>query len=237
MTKSRQAGKRVAGILIAACGVCIGAGALGLFPGYSLSMDGWWNVFLILPGVLLFAACGVNVFATLATGLGVLFLLDEQGVLASGIGYRLAIPYALLVIGLAVALRRRGARALYPASGGILAGGREGRYFTVFGGNTPQLAGLFHGARGVAVFGALHFDLSGAQIRNESVLHVCTVFGAAQIDLPPDVRLLTSGVHVFGGITDEFSQTASGEADTPVLLVRTVGIFSAIRIRRTSCEV
>ena len=67
---SKKLGKILVGILIAACGVCIGGQACGLLPG-GLSMDGWWTVFLIVPGVLFLACVGLNAFGALLTGLGV----------------------------------------------------------------------------------------------------------------------------------------------------------------------
>ena len=227
---SKKVGKIIVGILIAACGVCIGGQALGLFPGYSLTMAGWWTVFLLLPGVLILAAAGLNMFSALITGFGILFLLDEQGILADGLGYRLAIPYALVVVGLAVIFHKCGPREFRSYSGGIFAGSRGDSYFAIFGGSTPQLSGGFRNARGVAVFGSVNFDLRGTEIRSESVLHVCAIFGTAHVVLPPDVRLLTNSVHIFGGIMNDFVP-AKDDPNAPVILVRAVSIFGGTCIR------
>lgn len=226
---SKKLGKIVVGILIAACGACIGAQAAGLLPG-GLSTDGWWTVFLIVPGLLLLACVGLNAFDVLLTGLGVLFLLDEQGVLRGGLGYRLAIPYGLVVIGLALVFCQRKQRGFVPSSSGVFAGTGEQSCYAVGGSNTPQLKGSrFSGTRGVAAFGTINLDLREAALADESVVRLCVVFGAANIALPENALLMIRSFPVFGGVKNAFVPTAG--PDAPLVIVRLVSVFGGVHIQ------
>ena len=227
---SKKFGKILVGVLIAACGVCIGGQACGWFPG-GLSMDGWWTVFLIVPGVLLLASIGLNAFDALLTGLGVLFLLDEQGVLPSGLGYRLAIPYGLVVIGLALIFAQKKPRETVPMSSGIFAGSNERLCFAVGGNNSRQFTGdsFCSGLIAIPVFGRVRLDLRGAQLTGENVLHLCAVFGAADVLLPEGLRLNVSSFPVLGSMKNAY--LSSGESDAPVMALKIVSVFGRVQVQ------
>jgi len=227
---SKKLGKIIVGILIAACGVCIGGQACGWFPG-GLSMDGWWTVFLIVPGVLFLACVGLNAFGALLTGLGVLFLLDEQGILGEGLGYRLAIPYGLVVIGLALVFTQKKQRETVPKSSGVFAGSSEQFCFAVGGSNSRQFSGssFCSGLRAITVFGKASLDLRGAQLSGENVIHLCTVFGTAEVLLPAGLRLTISSFPVLGSLKNAY--VPSDEPDAPVIALKSISVFGGVHIQ------
>jgi len=227
---SKKLGKILVGILIAACGVCIGGQACGLLPG-GLSMDGWWTVFLIVPGVLLLACVGLNAFDALLTGLGVLFLLDEQGALGGSLGYRLAIPYGLVVIGLAFIFSQRKPRESVPSSRGIFAGSNETLCFAVGGSNSRQFRGdsFRSGLLAISVFGRSCLDLRSAQITEDSVIRLCTVFGFAEVLLPEGLRLSISSFPVFGRQINAY--VPATDPNAPVITVKSVTVFGGVSIQ------
>lgn len=227
---SKRAGKILVGALIAGGGICIGGQACGLLPG-TLSMDGWWTVFLIVPGVLLLACVGLNAFDALLTGLGVLFLLDEQGVLPAGLGYRLAIPYGLVAVGLAVAFTREKKDGAPASSGGVFAGSSEKYCFAIGGSNVPQLGGgnFQDGLRALAIFGGVCLDLRGVELPADSVVHLCTIFGAARVLLPEGARLTVSSFPVFGRLQN--ACVSSGDPDAPAVAIKSVSVFGGVHIQ------
>lgn len=227
---SKKFGKILVGVLFAACGIFIGGQACGWFPG-ALSMAGWWTVFLIVPGVLFLACVGLNAFDALLTGLGVLFLLDEQGVLNDGLGYRLAIPYGLVVIGLALIFAQKKPRESIPMSSGVFAGSNERLCFAVGGNNSRQFTGssFCSGLIAIPVFGRVRLDLRGAQLSGENDMHLCVVFGSADILLPDGLRLTVSSFPVLGSMKNAY--LSSNEGDAPVMALKIVSVFGRVQIQ------
>lgn len=223
----------VLGVLIAAVGIILGGQALGYWPDYVLSMDGWWTVFLIIPGILSIFGSGLGLFNSLITGLGILFLLDEQGILENDLGYKLAIPYALIVIGLSLVFKRRGPHVPHEfreANTGIFAGTKGESFFAIFGTNTPQFNGIdFRGASAFAIFGSVDFKLQNAVINRDCVINAYSIFGAVDITLPKDVRLIVNSVPVFGGVENRFVSEAP-DKNAPAVLVRAVSVFGGTDI-------
>lgn len=226
---TKKAVSVVVGIFIAAVGVLLGGQALGFWPDYKFSMAGWWTVFLILPGILSIFGSGPHMFSSLITGLGILFLLDEQNVLQNDLGYKLAIPYALVVVGLSIVFKKREPREFREANSGVYAGTRDENYYAIFGTNTPQLNNAdFRGANAYAIFGSIGLKLQNAPISHDCVINTYSIFGSVDITLPKDVRLLVRSVPIFGGVENRFVSQADKSA--PAVLVRSVSVFGGVNI-------
>ncbi len=223
----------VFGILIVAAGVLIGGQALGYWPDYKLSMDGWWTVFLILPGIVSICNHGLGAGNSIITGLGVLFLLDEQGILKDDLGYELAIPYVLIIIGLSLIFKKRESFEecdFREHNKGVYAGTMGETYFAIFGSNTPQLEGTdFRGASSRAIFGMVTFNLQNTDISRDCVINALSIFGKTDIVLPKDVRLLVHSVPVFGGVVNKFV-AETPDKSSPAVLVRAVSVFGGTNI-------
>lgn len=220
----------IMGLLVVAGGIFFGAQVLGYWPEYKVSFDGWWTLFIIVPCIISIFNSGLNMFNSIGTGLGILFLLNEQGVLKDNIGYRLSIPYVLIVFGLSLILRRS---SIAPKEGnnGIFAGSKGQNYFAVFGGNTPQFNGVeFRGANAYAVFGGVDLKLQNAIIRRDCVINAYSIFGGTDIILPKNVRVVVSSIPVFGGVENRFVSEAA-EGGAPTVFIRAVSIFGGTDIK------
>lgn len=73
---------KIAGILVGLGFVAVGVYLFGWAAGFwdYFLFEGWWTLFLIVPGVALMIRDGVNMGNTILTVIGVLLLLNEQGV-------------------------------------------------------------------------------------------------------------------------------------------------------------
>ncbi len=155
----------ILGILVIALGVFFGGQAFGLWPEYTVSFNGWWTMFIIVPCVISIINSGFNLFNTIGAGIGVLLLLAAQDVLHDDLGYKLMIRYAIVIFGLSL-LFRKPIRFRKESNNGIFAGNQGENYFAVFGGNTPQFDGIdFRGANAYAIFGGIDLKLQNAIIR------------------------------------------------------------------------
>ena len=76
--------ERFSNILLGLVWILIAVGiickAFGLWD-FELFFDGWWTLFIIVPSFISIIKYGFGVVSTSALYVGVLFLLDRQGIL------------------------------------------------------------------------------------------------------------------------------------------------------------
>ena len=218
----------VLGLIIVACGIFYGGQALGYWTGYKVTFDGWWTLFIIVPCVLSIFTSGINTFNSIGTGVGVLLLLSEQGVLENDTGYKLIIPFVLIVFGLSVLLKKP-IRFNKEGNSGIFAGSRGDNYFAVFGGNSPQFNGFdFRGANVFAVFGSVEMKLQNAIIRRDCTINSYSVFGGTEIALPKNVRVIVNSMPILGGVDNRF--TSEAIENSPTVHIRAISVFGGTDI-------
>lgn len=88
----------VIGVLFLAAGIAVGGSMLGYFD-FTISFAGWWTVFIIMPALLSMTQGGINGGNLIMLAVGVILLLDQQGVLPPNFSWKLVLPVILLVVG------------------------------------------------------------------------------------------------------------------------------------------
>jgi hypothetical protein len=88
----------VIGILFLAAGIAVGGSMLGFFD-LSISMRGWWTIFIIAPALISMVQGGPNAGNIIVLGVGVILLLKEQGIMPEVFSWRLIFPVVLLAVG------------------------------------------------------------------------------------------------------------------------------------------
>lgn len=219
----------ILGVLVIALGVFFGGQALGFWEQYKVSFDGWWTLFIIIPCVISIVNSGFNLFNTIGAGAGVLMLLNQQDVLKDGLGYKLIIPFVIVIFGLSIILKKP-IRFNKEGNNGIFAGSKGENFFAVFGGNTPQFNGVdFRGANAYAIFGGVELKLQNAIIRRDCIINSYTVFGGTDIVLPKNVKVIVDSMPIFGGVDNRFLSEAGENA--PTVLIRAVSVFGGTDIK------
>ena len=219
----------ILGILVVALGAFFGAQALGFWEQYKVSFDGWWTLFIIVPCIISIINSGFNLFNTIVVGIGVLLLLSEQNVFQNGLGYKLMIPFVIVVFGLSIIFRKP-IRFNKEGNNGIFAGSKGENFFAVFGGNTPNFNGVdFRGANAYAIFGGVELKLQNANIRRDCIINSYTVFGGTDIALPKNVKLVVDSMPIFGGVDNRFITEAGDSA--PTVLIRAISVFGGTDIK------
>jgi hypothetical protein len=123
--------------------------------------------------------------------------------------------------------------ALAPAPSG--SGRSAGRLaFALFGGATRK--GAWHvpeNSKAVIIFGGADIDLREAVLpaREITITAVC-VFGGIDITVPPEMRVVDSGIAVFGGRDAPGDSPESARADAPVLHLKGACFFGGIGVER-----
>ena len=84
----------------------------------------------------------------------------------------------------------------------------------------------------VTIFGGADLDLRDAILPGREItIRAVSVFGGMSITVPPEMRVLDSGVAVFGG-RDVASETPESESpDSPVLRIQGACVFGGISVR------
>lgn len=107
------------------------------------------------------------------------------------------------------------------------------RIIAIFGGTTrkgdwqvePRMTA-------VTVFGGVFIDLRDAVLpQREITMHCTSVFGGIEVVVPPETRVVDSGVAVFGGRDAGSGGPAGGGPDAPVLRLKGLTMFGGLSIK------
>lgn len=213
----------VLGLIVVAFGIFYGGEALGYWD-YHITFNGWWTVFIIVPCLLSVFSGGLNLFNCIGTGVGVLILLNEQGALKNGMGFKLIFPFILLAFGFSIIFKKP-IKMNKEGNNGVYAGSDGENYFAIFGGNSPHFTDVdFRGANTYAIFGSVELKLQNAIIRRDCVIHTYTVFGGTEIILPKNVRVVVESTPILGGVNNTFVPDTI-ESNSPTVIIRALTIF------------
>ncbi len=247
------------GICIILAGLCyLGSAVFGW--EFSLFFKGWWTLFLIIPAVAGLFSNGPKTSTILLLLLGILLLLNAQGVLS---GQYL---WAVMVAGGAVAIGGSmirsyfcqskvghiSAESRFPYDNGNPAGYTENAqadggaanqpftegdirdcpdYTAVFGEiDTRNLSRNLQGASVTSVFGGIALDLRGAEVHQDIVIEVTAVLGGVDIRAPQNVRIAVEKTPILGGV-DFAAPSLPFDADAPLVTFVCTAVLGGVDIK------
>lgn len=125
------------------------------------------------------------------------------------------------------------ASAPAPRTEAAPAGGHGSVIVAIFGGATRK--GRWHAQQhmsAVTIFGGATLDFREAVLpAREITLNTTCIFGGIEIVVPPEMRVVDSGVAIFGG-RDTDSDTAEAEsANGPVLRLTGLTLFGGVEVK------
>lgn len=216
------------GILLVGVGVVLALKALGF--EFDILFDGWWTLFIIVP-------CAVGVFTEhdkvgnlIGLAVGISLLLACRDILSFTVIWQVAVPVAVIVIGLKMIFGGFFQRKVDETK---LEKQRSGKDTVVkcaiFSGQDIRCDGEeFHGAKLTAVFGGMEFDLRNAVIADDCVIEVCAVFGGIDIFLPENVGVKISSTSIFGGIENK---RAGARSTGSTVYVQGAAVFGGVDLK------
>jgi hypothetical protein len=125
------------------------------------------------------------------------------------------------------------ARSPAQVSGSAPATQHDGRIVAVFGGASRKGAWRVPPSiEVVTVFGGADIDLRDAILPGrEIIMRAVSVFGGVSITVPPEMRVIDSGVAIFGG-RDVSGDIAEAEVpDAPVLRLQGACVFGGVSVK------
>ena len=121
-----------------------------------------------------------------------------------------------------------------PVAGSAPATQHGGRIVAVFGGATRKGAWRVPPTlEVVTVFGGADIDLRDAILPGREItMRAVSVFGGLSITVPPDMRVVDSGVAIFGGRDVSGDMAESAAPDSPVLRLQGACVFGGVSVKR-----
>jgi Domain of unknown function (DUF1707)/Cell wall-active antibiotics response 4TMS YvqF len=126
-----------------------------------------------------------------------------------------------------------GGMGRWAGGGGTTVARREGRIIAIFGGASRKGAWLVPATSTVVtVFGGADIDLRDAVLPGREItIKAVSVFGGMSITVPPDMRVIDSGVAIFGGRDVSGNSAESERPDSPVLRLAGACVFGGISVK------
>ena len=118
-------------------------------------------------------------------------------------------------------------------TGSVAATQPGGRIVAVFGGASRKGAWRVPPTlEVVTVFGGADIDLRDAILPGREItIRAVSVFGGLSITVPPEMRVVDSGVAIFGGRDVSADRDESGAPDAPVLRLHGACVFGGVSVK------
>ena len=223
----KNAKRIIWGIILLAAGILLGLRAFGV--ELNIFFDGWWTLFMIVPGVVGLITERSKLGNAILVGIGVLLLLASQEVISFSDVWKIGIPVAIILIALKMIL------------GGIIKPKSRGARFekiiiddnsattAIFGGRELNFAGQpFNGGNFVAIFGGVDCDLRDAVIEKDCHVKAIAIFGGVDVIVPKGVNVRVESTSIFGGTDDV---CVRDPAASVTIYIDAVSIFGGVEIK------
>ncbi len=183
----------------------------------------WWPTVVILAGLAQLFTRPRNVVGGLLLALlGGTLLLWTLGAVAS---VTLLWPVLLIALGLWLLLGRVGYSAYR--------GGDAVELTAVFDDRSESPTGPFPGGNITSVFADVRMDLRRTVLDpSGATLHVTTVFGDIDLDIPDGWQVTVAGPELFGDVMLE--RATEPPTDAPTLRLRVLTVFGDITVRTST---
>ena len=139
---------------------------------------------------------------------------------------KLIFPIILVVIGLGIIFNDVLKKKI---NKNIRYQGDPNEQYAIFASNRQNIVDNYLGSSVTAVFGSYTLDLRSATVDQDIMVKATAVFGAVTIYVPQGVKVQTSTVPIFGGITNKVQE--SNEVNAPVIAINSVCMFGGVEIR------
>ncbi|HEY0118755.1 MAG TPA: DUF5668 domain-containing protein [Cellulomonas sp.] len=215
----RSIGQLVLGTVVLLAGVVLLLDRLDVVSAGSV-WSVFWPMLVTAFGVAaLFVVPRAWLGPLLVTALGVYWLLEVLDVVGVS-AWTYLLPVAIIVLGLSILVAS--------TAGGVEADRLHALVF-FWGSQRRTFSQQFRSAGLTSIFGGIDLDLRGANIVGRARVDAFTLFGGADLKVPPTWRVVITGLPVFGGWTDR--TTPPAYRDAPELDVHVVAIFGGVTVK------
>lgn len=220
----------ILGLILILIGIVVGTNSLGI-TNINIFFAGWWTLFIIVPcfiGLLSEDEKTGNIIGLL---IGISLLLCCQNVLDFELIWKLALPVALIIIGLSFVFKDTFEHKISSKIKELNNNETSDGYCSTFTGQNIKLgAEKFTGTDLTAIFGGVKFDMTSAKLEKESIINVSSIFGGIEIYVPENVNVKIKSSSIFGGVNDKRKNISEDEKNKTVYINATC-IFGGVEIK------
>lgn len=220
----------ILGLILILIGIVVGTNSLGI-TNINIFFAGWWTLFIIVPcfiGLLSEDEKTGNIIGLL---IGISLLLCCQNVLDFELIWKLALPVALIIIGLSFVFKDTFEHKISSKIKELNNNETSDGYCSTFTGQNIKLgAEKFTGTDLTAIFGGIKFDMTSAKLEKESIINVSSIFGGIEIYVPENVNIKIKSSSIFGGVNDKRKNISEDEKNKTVYINATC-IFGGVEIK------
>ena len=225
----RNAKRIVWGVILLFLGVLLGLRVFGV--EIDLLFEGWWTLFLIVPGFMGIIFERRKMGSIILFLIGIVLFLAAQGVITYDMAWKIGAPIFIVIIAIKMIIsgfRRSKSREARLHFENVVIDG-DNATTAIFGGREMSFAGQpFNSGNFVAIFGGVDCDLRDAIIEHDCQVKAVAIFGGVDIIVPKGVNVKVESTSIFGGTDD----TCERDPAAPVTIyIDTVSIFGGVEIK------
>ena len=197
------------GVALVALGVILGLNAMEI-TNIDLFFEGWWTLFLIIPGLIGLFTERDKTGNLIVISIGVFLLLASQDRIGYDLMWKLLLGLTVTIFGLSLIFKglfkrkpKRTKRFDEEPAPTTATTEENEKIVSCFSDRKVDYAGReFRGVELVSVFGDIVCDLRFAIFTKDAVIKTNVVFGDVTILLPANLNVKVSTNSVFGDVTD-----------------------------------
>lgn len=194
-------------------------------PKYNIFFKGWWTLFLIIPSlgnVLFHKNKASNLYILL---IGILILLSSYNILSLNKCFTILLCLGIILLGINIVKATIRIPQKNNSSTDYVP-----YYYAFLGVTEEKISAEFKGGTTKVLFGNIILDLSEAQIINDTVLNVLSVFGETTIILPDNTLVETRNTNILGG-TENTKKTSKQNKKASKIFIDSMSILGSTKIK------
>lgn len=217
------------GIILVIIGIILGLNALEI-TNINIFFDGWWTLFIIVPsanGILKDKDKVGNIFGLF---IGLSLLLICQNVIDFDLLWKLAVPIALILVGLSIIFKSKTAGTIKKEINKITnSKAKDKSYCSTFSSMNIKLDDEEVEKYELnAIFGELIIDTTKIKIKKDILITACSVFGNTKIIVPEEVEVKVLSTAIFGDVIDKRKNQSEEKKKT--IYIDATAIFGGVEI-------
>lgn len=227
------------GVFFILIGVGIAGNVMDIW-NFNLFFHGWWTLLVIVPFFISMIQTRFSTVSIIGFIIGVLLFLNYQVDFNFNI-WKLIVPAVLIIIGIRIMFQGAFRKKVFYEEksfdntqgnsymGSGYTNSYRGEYSAVFSSNHVHITDPFYGTSLSAAFGAIVLDLRDAPIAGDVEINASAIFGGIDLYLPNGVKVKTSNVPIFGGVSNKHAQGTDPAA--PTIYLNSTCMFGGIDIK------
>lgn len=212
------------GLILIIIGVILGLNSLEI-TNINIFFDGWWTLFIIIPCFIGLLNDKEKTGSLIGLCIGICLLLASLDVINFDLIWKLLLPIILVIIGLSVIFKDTFDKEIKR-----LTKNTDKSYTATF---SEQVANFddetFNGCELNAIFGGVKCHLEKANIKEDSLITACSIFGGIKIHVKDNVKVKVTSTSIFGGVDNKHKNPTDDKAKT--IYVKATCIFGGVDIK------